>query len=92
MLAAGSVVTEMGRSFDRYWSSEAAIPIASATGLPQAALELQKLWNDMAARALRFRDSDYVRDLRKTAFGGLARSGRVPIKAVDQMPRPIQSL
>lgn len=81
VLVAGPVVTEMGRSFDRYWNSETAVPIASITGLPQAALELQKLWDDMAARALRFRDSDYMRDLRKTAFGGLVRSGQVPMVA-----------
>ncbi|WP_159594294.1 phospholipase D family protein [Hydrogenophaga sp. BPS33] len=91
VLAAGPVVSDMGRSFDRYWNSDMAVPIASIAGLPQAAVELQKLWDDMAARTLRFRDSDYVRELRKTAFGGLVRMGGVPMVAapaqiLDQLP------
>lgn len=91
VLAAGEVVANMGRSFDRYWNSETAVPIQSIAGPSHAAVELQKLWDDMAARALRFRDSDYVRALQKTAFGGQVRTGRVPMVAapaqiLDQLP------
>lgn len=91
VLAAGPVVAEMGLSFDRYWNSETAVPMMSSARLPRTAGELQQLWDDMAARVRRFRDTDYVRALRKTAFGGLVRTGQVPMVAapaeiLDHLP------
>jgi putative cardiolipin synthase len=41
--------------------------------------ELEPAWAEMAARAARFRDSDYVRALRATAFGGRVRTGQLPL-------------
>ncbi len=79
VLAAGPVVGEMSRSFDRYWNSEWAVPVASIVGPPPPPAERQQAWAEMTARALRFLDSDYVRSLRKTAFGGLVRTGQVPL-------------
>lgn len=90
VLAAGPVVGAMGRSFDRYWNSEAAVPIASI-GRPLDAAALETARADMAARADRFRDSEYVRALRRTAFGGLVRTGGVPVvvapaQVLDDLP------
>ena len=79
VLAAGPVVGDMSRSFDSYWNSESAVPMASIVGPGPAPAERQQAWAAMTARALRFREGDYVRSLRKTAFGGLVRSGQVPL-------------
>ena len=79
VLAAGPVVAEVSRSFDQYWNSDLAVPIAAFVGPAPPAADLQAAWTEMGERAMRFRDSDYVRSLRSTAFGGLVRSGRVPL-------------
>ena len=79
VLAAGPVVGQVARSFDQYWNSEEAVPIASTVGPPPAPAELEQAWAGLTAQALRFRESDYVRTLRKTAFGGLVRTGQVPL-------------
>ena len=91
VLAAGPVVGEMSRSFDRYWNSAWAVPIAAITGPPPSPSELQRVWEEMAERAQRFRTSDYVRALRTTAFGGLVRTGKVslvvaPAQALYDVP------
>lgn len=67
----------MSRSFDAFWNSDGAVPIESIAGLPPALAELEQAWADVNAGASRFRESDYVRALRKTAFGGLVRTGQV---------------
>ncbi|MDL2337126.1 MAG: phospholipase D family protein [Pseudomonadota bacterium] len=79
VLAAGPVVGEMSSSFDLYWNSESAVPIAAITGPAPPLAELQLAWAAMGERAQHFRDSDYVRALRATAFGGLVRNGKVSL-------------
>ena len=79
LLAVGPVVGEMSRSFDLYWNSESAVPIAAITGPPPPLAELQLAWAEMAERAQQFRASDYVRALRATAFGGLVRNGKAAL-------------
>jgi putative cardiolipin synthase len=91
VLVAGPVVADMGRSFDRYWNSEAAVPIASFNGPAQAPAGLQKALDEMAARTLHFRDSEYVGALRRAAFGALVRTGQAPMVAapaqlLDDLP------
>ena len=91
VLAAGPVVAEISHSFDLYWNSAWAVPIAAIVGPPPPAPELEQAWAGLSARALRFRDSDYVRSLRKTAFGSLVRSGQVslviaPAEALYDLP------
>jgi putative cardiolipin synthase len=79
LLAAGPVVREMSRSFNLYWNSESSVPIAAITGPPPPPAELQRASATMTERAQRFRDSDYVRALRATSFGGLVRNGKVSL-------------
>lgn len=79
VLAAGPVVTEMSRSFDLYWNSPWAVPIAAILGPAPAPPELERAWADLDRRAERFRESDYIRALRRTAFGAQLRSGELPL-------------
>ncbi|KLN56099.1 phospholipase D family protein [Variovorax paradoxus] len=79
VLAAGPVVADVSRSFDRYWNSRGAVPIAAVAGPVPAPAELRQAWAGIAAQAGDFRESDYVRSLRKTAFGSLVRTGQVPL-------------
>ena len=79
VLAAGPVVAEVSRSFDQYWNSREAVPIAAVAGLAPAPSELRQAWAEIAARAGHFREGAYVRSLRKTAFGGLVQTGQVPL-------------
>jgi putative cardiolipin synthase len=91
VLAAGPVVAEMSRSFDEYWNSDDAVPIAAIVGPPLPLAELQRAWGGIAERAQRFRTSEYVRALRATAFGAQVRDGQVrmvvaPAKALYDAP------
>ena len=79
VLAAGPVVSELSASFDRYWNSAAAVPIEAVVGPSPTADLLDQAWADLSARALKFRESDYIRSLRATAFGNLVRNGRIPL-------------
>ena len=83
VLAAGAVVAQASRSFDEYWNSPWAVPIAAIVGPLPAPAELQRAWSGMAERAERFRRSDYVRALRATAFGFLVRTGQVSLTAAS---------
>ena len=79
VLAAGPVVGDVSRSFDQYWNSEWAVPIAAIAGPARSAADLQRAWSALADRAELVRQSDYVRALRATAFGLLVRNGEVPL-------------
>ena len=79
VLAAGPAVAEMSRSFDLYWNSPWAVPIAAIVGPPPAPADLEQAWAGLDRSAERFRDSDYIRALRQTAFGAQVRSGEVPL-------------
>lgn len=79
VLAAGSIVAEVSRSFDQYWNSEWAVPIAAFLGELPGAAQLDLILAQMAARAARFRETEYARTLRATDLGRLARSGKFPL-------------
>lgn len=79
VLAAGPVVNEMSHSFDAYWNSPLAVPIAAITGPPQPLPKLEDAWDRMAVRVRQFRDSAYIQALRKTAFGSLVRTAQIPL-------------
>jgi putative cardiolipin synthase len=81
LLAAGPVVAEVSRSFDDYWNSEWAVPIAAFLGEAPAGAELELVLSQMAARADRFRETEYGRTLRATDLGRLVRSGQFPLVA-----------
>lgn len=79
LLVAGPVVAEVSRSFDEYWNSEWAVPIAAFAGAPPEAGQLDRVLSQMAARAERFRETEYARMLRATDLGRLVRSGQLPL-------------
>ena len=79
VLAAGPVVGEVSRSFDAYWNSDWAVPIAAVVGPAPPRADLEPAWAELAARAARFRASDYVRALRATALGARVRTGQLPL-------------
>jgi len=84
VLAAGPVVADVSRSFDEYWNSEWAVPIEAFLGEPPGATQLELILSQMAARAERFRETEYARTLRATDLGRLLRSGQfllVPARA-----------
>ena len=81
LLAAGPVVAEVSRSFDDYWNSEWAVPIAAFLGELPAGAELELVLSQMAARADRFRETEYAQTLRATDLGRLVRSGQFPLVA-----------
>ena len=79
VLAAGPVVAEVSRSFDDYWNSEWAVPIAAFLGQPPKTDQLELVLTQMAAGAERFRETEYARTLRATELGPLVRDGRIPL-------------
>lgn len=78
-LAAGPVVAEISRSFDEYWNSEWAVPIEAFLGEPPETGHLDLILSQMAARAERFRETEYARVLRTMEIGRLVRDGRFPL-------------
>ena len=79
VLAAGPVVAAVSRSFDEYWNSEWALPIAAFLGEPPGTGQLDLILSQMAARAERFRESEYAQTLRATDLGHLVRGGEFPL-------------
>ena len=79
VLAAGPVVAAVSRSFDEYWNSEWALPIAAFLGEPPGSGELDLILSQMAARAEHFRESEYAQTLRATDLGRLVRGGEFPL-------------
>jgi putative cardiolipin synthase len=79
VLAAGPVVMEVSRSFDEYWNSELAVPIAAFFGETPGDEQLDAILAKMAERAERFRETEYARTLRATELGRLVRDGRFAI-------------
>ena len=94
VLAAGLVVAEVSRSFDEYWNSEWAVPIAAFLGEPPGTPQLDLILSHMAAKAERFRETEYAATLRATDLGRLVRSGQFPLvpsraRAIyEPLPRP----
>ena len=81
VLAAGPVVAEVSRSFDAYWNSEWAVPIAAFLGEPPAGAQLDRVLSQMTAQAERFRETEYARTLRATELGRMVRDGQFPLVA-----------
>jgi putative cardiolipin synthase len=79
VLAAGPVVVEISRSFDEYWNSEWAVPIVAFLGEPPESAQLDRVLSQMAAKAERFRETEYTRTLRATELGRLVRDGKFPL-------------
>jgi putative cardiolipin synthase len=79
VLAAGPVVAEVSRSFDAYWNSEWAVPIAAFLGEPPKTDQLDLVLARMTERAERFRETEYARTLRATELGPMVRDGRIPL-------------
>ena len=83
MLAAGSVVRDISRSFDDYWNSEWAVPIEAFVATPLGAEQLAAFERVLEARLESFRDTDYARILRETRLGLQLRSGQLPLIPAD---------
>lgn len=79
VLAAGPVVVAVSRSFDEYWNSEWSVPVTAFLGQPPGAADLDRAMADMAARAERFRETDYARSLREVDLGRVMRGGQFPL-------------
>lgn len=79
ILAAGPVVAQISRSFDEYWNSALAVPIAAFVKVAPATADRDQSLSRMAENAGRFRASDYAQALRATGFGTRVRQGRVPL-------------
>jgi putative cardiolipin synthase len=79
VLVAGPAVSEISRSFDLYWNSELAVPIAALISTATSANEADRALVDMAARAEQFSQGDYARTLREARFGNLLRTGQVTL-------------
>ncbi|BAN36874.1 phospholipase D precursor (plasmid) [Sulfuricella denitrificans skB26] len=79
VLAAGPVVMEMSRSFDEYWNSDLAVPIAAFVGGAPGAGDVDLVLSRMAAHAERFHTTEYARTLRASGIGPLVRAGQFPL-------------
>lgn len=79
VLAAGPVVTQVSGSFDAYWNSEAAVPIAAFSGTAPSARDVESHFSEIAARAQRFRETDYARTLRTTDLTRLLLAGELAV-------------
>ena len=76
LLVAGPAVREASASFDSYWNSAWAIPLAQVVSAPADA---QQMLRELDARATAYLASDYVRALRDTEFGRRLRYGPLPM-------------
>jgi putative cardiolipin synthase len=79
LLAGGPVVAHISRSFDDYWNSAWAVPIAAFLDAPPEGRRLELILSQMQARADRFRDTDYAAMLRTAGFGRAVRVGEFPL-------------
>jgi putative cardiolipin synthase len=76
LLVAGPAVREASASFDRYWNSSWAVPLAEVVAPPA---DSARVLHALDARAKAFLASDYVRALRATEFGRQLRYGPMPM-------------
>jgi putative cardiolipin synthase len=95
VLAAGPVVAQVSQSFDEYWNSDLAVPIAAFVDTAPDAGKLDQALARMTANAEHFRDTDYAHALRATGFGTQVRTGRLPLvpaqATVFDTPLPSQA-
>lgn len=76
LLVAGPVVREASISFDSYWNSQWAVPLALVVTLPA---DPAQVLHDLDARATAYQSGEYVRLLRDTEFGRKLRYGPLPM-------------
>ena len=81
VLAAGPVVVQASHSFDEYWNSEWAVPIAAFVDEPPVRAQWDEVVTAFGVRAARFRDTEYAQALRSTELGRQLREGKVPLIA-----------
>ncbi len=81
VLAVGPVVAQASASFDEYWNSEWAVPIAAFVDAPPARTEWDHVVAAFAVHAARFRDTEYARGLRASEFGRELHEGRLALIA-----------
>ena len=81
VLAAGPVVAQASRSFDEYWNSEWAVPIAAFVDEPPARAQWDAAVSALAVHAARFRDTEYAHALRSAELGREVRAGSVAMIA-----------
>jgi cardiolipin synthase C len=81
LLAAGPVAAQASTSFDEYWNSEWAVPIAAFVHTPPARAAWDGVVAAFAAHAARFRDTEYARELRASEFGRELHEGRLALIA-----------
>lgn len=84
VLSVGPVVAQASRSFDEYWNSEWSVPIQAYAVRTPSADQVERLRQELAARADAFRHGAYASALRASDWAGLVRGGQlalVPAKA-----------
>ncbi len=77
VLATGPVVAQASASFDEYWNSESAVPIAAFVGEAPSRKEFDDVVSALAVQAARFRESAYAQALREADVGRQLREGRL---------------
>ncbi|MEX8193147.1 phospholipase D family protein [Comamonas guangdongensis] len=79
VVAVGSVVPDIGRDFDRYWSSPSAYPATSLLpAMPDQAV--RKTYAGLQADTLRPEAQAYVQALQQSRFGQDLLSARLPLE------------
>lgn len=76
LLVAGPAVREASASFDSYWNSIWAVPLAQVVTPPTDAAQMLR---ELDEHATAFHSSDYVRALRDTEFGRKLRYDPLPM-------------
>jgi putative cardiolipin synthase len=79
VLAAGPVVRKLSRSYDDYWNSEWAIPLAAFLNSAPEPIEAAALERKLVAEMEFFKDSDYAGALRDARFMFRLRSGKLAL-------------
>ncbi|MFZ2649044.1 MAG: phospholipase D family protein [Burkholderiaceae bacterium] len=85
VLAAGPVVAQASNSFDEYWNSEWAVPIAAFVSEPPTREQWDGVLAVFAGHAERFRDTEYAQALRSAELGRQLRQGSVPLIAAGAL-------
>jgi len=96
LLAVGPVVRELGESFDLYWNSPYAVPLAAWSRLRKGPDELRQLQAELAAHLERQRGSKYAERLRGSDLVQAAAEGELPLlwapaHEVADLPRKIEA-
>lgn len=79
LLATGPVVRDLSKSFDEYWNSEWAVPIAAFVANRPGPVQVAEFERTLEARLEGFRDTVYSRALREIRLGPQLVSGQMPL-------------